>query len=89
MLIVLLASRDNKIKKYTGVPDSLIQKEIRVHNEILNLQNQLYQYDQTDIKSPQQKLISDKLARIQLENDQLKSFFENNYNKYFDLKFRH
>ncbi len=87
MMIVLLAGRDEKIKKYTGVPDSLIQREILVHNEILNLQNQLYKYDRTDTNSPEQRLISGKLARIQLENDQLKSLFERNYNRYFDLKY--
>jgi CHAT domain-containing protein/tetratricopeptide (TPR) repeat protein len=87
MMIILIASRDKKIKKYRGVPDSLIQREILVHNEILNLQNQLYQCERTGIDSQEQKLISDKLAKIQLENDQLKSFFESNYNRYFDLKY--
>ncbi len=87
MMIILLASRDKKIQKYRGVPDSLIQREILVQNEILNLQNQLYQCERTGIHSPEQELISDKLAMIQLENDQLKSLFENNYNKYFDLKY--
>ncbi len=87
MLIILIASRDKKIKKYAGVPDSLIQKEILVNNEILNLQNQLYQCERIGINSPEQKLISGKLAKIQLENDQLKSFFESNFNRYFDLKY--
>ena len=87
MMIILMASWDKKIKKYTGVPDSLIQREILVQNEILNLQNQLYQYDRTDTNSPEQKLISGKLAKIQLENDQLKSIFESKYNQYFDLKY--
>jgi CHAT domain-containing protein len=87
MMIILIAGRDKKIKKYSGVPDSLIQREIRVQNEILNLQNQLYQCDRTNSKSPQHKLISGKLAKIQLENDQIKSFFESNYHRYFDLKY--
>ena len=87
MMIVLMASRDKKIKKYRGVPDSLIQREILVHNEIIDLQNQIYQCERTGINSPEQKLISDKLAKIQLENDQLKSFFESSYKRYFDLKY--
>jgi CHAT domain-containing protein len=87
MMIILIAGRDKKIKKHRGVPDSLIQREILVHNEILNLQNQLYQCERTGMNSPEQKLISGKLAEIQLENDQLKSFFESNYNRYFDLKY--
>ena len=87
MMIVLMASRDKQIKKYTGVPDSLIQREILVHNEIINLRNQLYKYDRTDTNSLEQKLISGKLAKFQLENDQLKSLFERNYNRYFNLKY--
>ena len=87
MMIILIARRDKKIKNYTGVPDSLIQREIMINNEILNLQNQLYQCERTGVNTPEQKLISGKLAKIQLENDQLKSFLYNNYKRYFDLKY--
>jgi CHAT domain-containing protein len=87
MMIILLASRDKKIKNYTGVSDSLVQKEIRIHNSILNLQNQLYQHDRTEINSVEQKQITGELARMQLENDRLKSFFESNFKRYFDLKY--
>jgi CHAT domain-containing protein len=87
MMSILNASRDKNIKKYTGVPDSLIQREILVHNEILNLQNQLFQCERTDKNSREIKRISGKLAKIQLENDRLKSLFANNYNRYFNLKY--
>jgi CHAT domain-containing protein/tetratricopeptide (TPR) repeat protein len=87
MMILLLASRDKKIRHYMGVPDSLIKKEVRIHNSILNLQNQLYQCDRNEINSGEQQVIIGKLARIQLENDQLKSLFESNYKQYFDLKY--
>jgi CHAT domain-containing protein len=87
MMVILMASRDKNTNKITGVPDSLLQREIRVHNEILNLQNQLYQCERSDLNSADQKLITGKLARVQIENDQLKSFFEINYNRYFNLKY--
>jgi CHAT domain-containing protein len=87
MMIILIASRDKKIKSFTGVPDSLILREILLHNKILNLQNQLYKCERTDANSKEQKLLSIKLAKTQLENDQLKSLFERNYNRYFDMKY--
>ncbi len=87
MMIILLSGRDKKIKHYMGVPDSIIEKEISIHNSILNLQNQLYQCDRDEINSHEKQVIIGKLARIQLENDRLKSYFKSNYNRYFDLKY--
>jgi len=87
MMIILVANRDKKIKKYIGVPDSLIQKETRLHNKILNLQNQLYLCERTGLNSAHRKLISGELAKAQIESDHLKSIFERNYNSYFDLKY--
>lgn len=87
MMITLINSRENKIKKFSGFPDSLILKETKLHNEILNLQNQLYQCERIDANCPEQKLISYKLAKIQLEYDELKSLFERGYRKYFKVKY--
>ncbi len=87
MMIILMASRNKKMKKFTGVPDSLVQKEIRLHNDILNLQNQLYRSERLNSISADQKSISATLAKLQLENDELKSLYETNYTRYFQLKY--
>ncbi len=58
-----------------------------MHNDILNLQNQLYQSERQNAISADQKIISAKLAKLQLENDELKSLFEANYTRYFKLKY--
>ncbi len=86
-MMIILTNRNKKTKRFKGVPDSLVLKETFLQNEIINLQNQLYQCERTNAGSSEQKLISRKLAKIQLENDQLKSVFERSYNRYFNLNF--
>ncbi len=87
MMIVLMAIRNNKLTKFSGVPDSLIEKERQLHNEILNLQNEFHRSERIHAISPQQKMITSTLAKLQLENDRLKSNFEKNYTRYFNMKY--
>jgi CHAT domain-containing protein len=87
MLIILINSKDKNIKKYAGIPDSLIKRETILRNEILNLQNKLFQAEQDGFSTSFQKSLIEKLAEMQLENDQLESFYKQNYHRYYDLRY--
>jgi CHAT domain-containing protein len=87
MLVILMHSRDENAKKYAEIPDSLIIRETRLRNEILNLQNLIYQGEQDDFSNSIKIALAEKLAKVQLENEQLASFYKLHYYRYYDLRY--
>ena len=87
MLVMLINNHKKNTKEYAGIPDSLIEKEILLHNEILNLQNRLYNVEGYGISSSMKQVLLERLALAQLESDQLTLVFERSYKRYFDLKY--
>jgi len=87
MFMLLLHTQEKQTKKYSNIPDSLVEKETLLHNEILNIQNRIYQGQFELISTQEKQLLITKLANVQLESDGLSSLFEKNYKSYFDLKY--
>jgi CHAT domain-containing protein len=87
MMVMLMHTYDKNAKKYAGIPDTLIAKESQLHNEILNIQNRIYQIEQDDFSTSEKKILIDRLAKAQFDNDQLASYFKRHYQRYYDLRY--
>jgi CHAT domain-containing protein len=87
MLVLLLSHEDNQIKKYAGIPDTLIKNTTDLHNRIIYLQNQIYQSSKNAWTKNDQPEMRRELAAKQLEYDKLKGLYKSRYPRYYNLKF--
>ncbi|MBU8893796.1 MAG: CHAT domain-containing protein [Bacteroidales bacterium] len=81
-LILIETMNEINARKIAGIPDSLLIKERNITDELSYLQRQLITADKSDIP----EIYKSKL-NLAIKLDKLTSEFEQNYPKYYDLKY--
>lgn len=88
MLVLLMNQRKMNAKKYAGIPDSLIQLETKLRNEIS--QKSFSQFQKNEKSIPLQVSAhgyNQQLVKLYTQYDELQKTFEKNFPTYFNLKY--
>jgi CHAT domain-containing protein/tetratricopeptide (TPR) repeat protein len=88
MLVLLLNQHKMNAKQYAGIPDSLINIEKSIRNEISKISYMLNQHEEKGF-SPEKTTSTEntQLADLYTQYDALQKTFEEKYPAYFNLKY--
>ncbi len=86
--ILLSYLNDQKDKKFAGIPDSLINTEKVIRNEMASLDYKITASNESEIiPDNEYNRIKSRYFELLLEEEKLISYYENNFPEYYNLKY--